>query len=127
MTVRFVFGALSSLLFLTTDSHAFGIPSHPLVSSVSSSTSTALNTATSKADTDTTGSDTMMKVAAKDCYSPAQLKEALNSLLSDSEDPAFDGRHMFGYGDDNHELSMLQTITATVVLDYETYMVCSNW
>lgn len=64
-----------------------------------------------------------MKVAAKDCYSPQQLKDALNSLLDDSEDPSFDGRHIYGYGDDTHELSMLQTITATVLLDYQTYMV----
>ncbi|KAL3944178.1 MAG: hypothetical protein SGBAC_001735 [Bacillariaceae sp.] len=54
-------------------------------------------------------------------YSKEQLKEALNSLLEGSTNPDFDGRHLFGYKDVNHELSKLQSITATRVLDYQNY------
>ena len=56
-------------------------------------------------------------------YTDDQLKAALDGLLQDSKDPAFDGRHLFGYGDPNHQLSKLQSITATRILDYETYLV----
>jgi anthranilate synthase/indole-3-glycerol phosphate synthase/phosphoribosylanthranilate isomerase len=31
-------------------------------------------------------------------------------------------RHLYGYGDPTHQLSMLQKITATVLLDYEHYL-----
>jgi indole-3-glycerol phosphate synthase/phosphoribosylanthranilate isomerase len=59
-------------------------------------------------------------------YTPEQLKAALDSLLEGSSDPAFDGRHLFGYKDGvqdpNHELSKLQAITATRILDYERYL-----
>ena len=59
-------------------------------------------------------------------YTDGQLKAALDGLLHDSKDPAFDGRHLFGYGDPNHQLSKLQSITATRILDYETYLVRTN-
>jgi anthranilate synthase/indole-3-glycerol phosphate synthase/phosphoribosylanthranilate isomerase len=51
-------------------------------------------------------------------YSDSELKQALESLLSGSKDPSFDSRHIEGHGDSNHKLSMLQTITATRILDY---------
>jgi anthranilate synthase/indole-3-glycerol phosphate synthase/phosphoribosylanthranilate isomerase len=56
-------------------------------------------------------------------YSEDQLKAALDSLLEGSSDPSFDGRHLFGFQDPNHKLSKLQAITATRILDYETYLV----
>lgn len=56
-------------------------------------------------------------------YAPEELKEALQSLLKDSHDPDYDARHIFGYGDADHELSMLQIITATRILDYRAIMV----
>jgi hypothetical protein len=52
-------------------------------------------------------------------YTPEQLHVALESLLEDSQNPAFDARHIHGFGVPDHELSMLQTITATVMLDYQ--------
>ena len=59
-------------------------------------------------------------------YTQQELKAALDSLLADSSDPATDGRHLFGYQngvqDPNHELSKLQAITATRILDYERYL-----
>ena len=58
-------------------------------------------------------------------YSEEQLKGALDSLLQGSKDPSFDGRHLFGFGDANHKLSKLQAITATRILDYNTYLVRS--
>ena len=51
-------------------------------------------------------------------YSPAELQEALDSLWKDSSNPDFDARHIYGYKDPNHELSMLQIIQATRILDY---------
>jgi indole-3-glycerol phosphate synthase len=57
-------------------------------------------------------------------YSEEELKKALDSLLQGSEDPSVDARHWFGHDDPNHKLSMLQTITATRILDYERY--CSS-
>jgi hypothetical protein len=56
-------------------------------------------------------------------YTDQELKEALGSLLEGSKDPAYDARHIFGYGDDNHNMSMLQRITATRILDYREIMV----
>jgi len=55
-------------------------------------------------------------------YSEEQLKAALDSLLDGSTDPAYDGRHLFGFQDPNHKLSKLQAITATRILDYERYL-----
>jgi hypothetical protein len=56
-------------------------------------------------------------------YTEGQLKGALDSLLEGSSDQSFDGRHLFGFRDCDHKLSKLQSITATRILDYETYMV----
>ena len=56
-------------------------------------------------------------------YTDAQLKAALDGLLEGSKDPAFDGRHLFGFNDPDHQLSKLQSITATRILDYETFLV----
>jgi len=43
--------------------------------------------------------------------------------LDGSSDPAHDGRHLFGFEDyPNHELSKLQSITATRILDYQRYL-----
>lgn len=53
-------------------------------------------------------------------YSDAELKQALGSLLqAESTDP-LDASHIFAHGDPNHSLSMLQTITATRILDYSS-------
>ena len=62
-------------------------------------------------------------IMSKREYTQDQLKSALESLLSDSHNPAFDARHIHGFGVEEHELSMLQTITATVMLDYLAHMV----
>lgn len=60
-------------------------------------------------------------------YSAEELKEALYSLLEGSSDPAHDGRHLFGFEDyPNHELSKLQSITATRILDYQNYLESEN-
>ena len=56
-------------------------------------------------------------------YTDEQLKAALDSLLEGSTDRAFDGRHLFGFGDVDHTLSKLQAITATRILDYKAYLV----
>ena len=56
-------------------------------------------------------------------YSTQELKDALASMLEDSKGPDFDARHIFGYGQADHELSMLQIITATRILDYRDLMV----
>ena len=55
-------------------------------------------------------------------YTDQELLAALSSLLDDSDNPDFDARHIYGYGDPNHTISMLQRVTATVLLDYENYM-----
>ena len=56
-------------------------------------------------------------------YTQDQLKAALDSLLEGSTDPSYDARHILGFQDPNHKLSKLQQITATRILDYETYLV----
>lgn len=56
-------------------------------------------------------------------YSPEELKEAMHNLLEGSSDPTHDSRHLFGFEDyANHELSKLQSITATRILDYQHYL-----
>jgi indole-3-glycerol phosphate synthase/phosphoribosylanthranilate isomerase len=55
-------------------------------------------------------------------YSDIELKNALESLLEGSTDASFDARHIFGYNDAAHNLSMLQTITATRILDCQKRM-----
>jgi len=56
-------------------------------------------------------------------YSNEELKEALDSMLKDSTNREYDARHIFGHGKPDHELSMLQIITATRILDYRDLMV----
>lgn len=56
-------------------------------------------------------------------YTKEELKEALYSLLNGSNDPGHDGRHLYGFDDfENHDLSKLQSITATRILDYKRYL-----
>ena len=52
-------------------------------------------------------------------YTESQLKTALASLSSDEESCS----HFYGFGDIDHQLSMLQRITAVRILDYERLMV----
>jgi hypothetical protein len=74
---------------------------------------------------ETTGMES--KTSSYPDYTEDQLKAALESLLDGYSDPAFDGRHLFGFQDPNHKLSKLQAITATRILDYETFLVrCMN-
>lgn len=55
---------------------------------------------------------------------PMELqKQALNSLLDDSENADFDARHILGYKDG---LSKLQEITATRILDYQNHVMNNN-
>lgn len=56
-------------------------------------------------------------------YTNKELKDALDSMLTDSEDTEYDARHIFGHGQADHKLSMLQVITATRILDYKDVMV----
>ena len=56
-------------------------------------------------------------------YTNAELKGALDSLLENSQDADYDARHIFGHGQADHKLSMLQIITATRILDYNDIMV----
>ena len=101
-----------------------------------SSTNTALFASPSSSSTtdSTSASHTMLQHQHqhqqnnKEEYSKEQLKAALDSLLADSDNPSFDARHIFGYGYgvEDHQLSMLQTVTATVLLDYQSYMVRSR-
>jgi indole-3-glycerol phosphate synthase/phosphoribosylanthranilate isomerase len=62
--------------------------------------------------------DASSPTAASPPYTDTQLAEALESLLKGSAQPAHDARHISGHGDAAHELSMLQRITATRILDY---------
>ena len=71
--------------------------------------------------TSATAEDNVQKIDTTVRYSPDELRDALNSLLDDSEDPGFDARHIFGYGK-QEKLSKLQEITATVILDYQRYL-----
>jgi indole-3-glycerol phosphate synthase/phosphoribosylanthranilate isomerase len=50
-------------------------------------------------------------------YTDTELREALQSLLNDSDDPQHDGRHLRC---PSQELSMLQIVTATRILDYRS-------
>jgi hypothetical protein len=54
-------------------------------------------------------------------YTAEQLKDALASLSVTGGASA--SQHIYGYGDPNHELSMLQKVTATRILDYQKLMV----
>ena len=56
-------------------------------------------------------------------YTNEQLQKALSSMLDDSSNIDYDARHIFGHGQPDHQLSKLQIITATRILDYQEYMV----
>ncbi|KAL3757780.1 hypothetical protein ACHAWU_000421 [Discostella pseudostelligera] len=62
-------------------------------------------------------------------YSDEQLRTALNNFYHGGTAATADGapssidaccNHIYGYNNPNHELSMLQKITATTILDYES-------
>ena len=79
------------------------------------------DTVTSKNKDDEDGENNKKK--AKDAksvspYSQTEQLEALNTLLDGSDNPDFDARHIFGYGNSDHQPSMLQTVTATRILDF---------
>ena len=66
-----------------------------------------------------------------DKYTETELKKALESLSEGSESC----HHIYGFNEDgddddyfvqDHELSKLQTITATRVLDYNALQVCTD-
>ena len=52
-------------------------------------------------------------------YTNEQLQDALNNLYG-GPDNASNCSHIYGYNDPNHEMSMLQIITATQILDYNS-------
>ena len=54
-------------------------------------------------------------------YSMSQLKEALSSLSEGGTEDCTS--HIYGDGDDDHQLSMLQKISAVRLLDYKKLMV----
>jgi hypothetical protein len=75
--------------------------------SLSSSSSSTSSTSFSTMDTSAT-------------YTNDELKAALGAFtIQDSQNPNYHARHIFGYKDVNHKLSILHTITATVLLDYQ--------
>ena len=90
---------------------------------MATSTSSLLVAAATKAPTEETSSTPKPKGMVESEYSPQELKDALQSMLQDSKNPDYDARHIFGHGKADHELSMLQIITATRILDYEGIMV----
>lgn len=59
-------------------------------------------------------------------YTDVQLQQALDSLVEGSTNPSHDARHIFGYGEATHKLSMLQRITATRILDYQHNVMASQ-
>jgi len=58
-------------------------------------------------------------------YTDKQLQDALNSFYGGSDNSP-NCKHIFGYNNPNHELSMLQKITATTILDYNTKLSSSS-
>jgi hypothetical protein len=68
--------------------------------------------------------DSAPSTMAKD-YTNEELQGALDSMLEGSTNADYDARHIFGYGQSDHKLSMLQIITATRILDYKDMMVRS--
>ncbi|CAB9531986.1 expressed unknown protein (Partial), partial [Seminavis robusta] len=103
---------------------AFSSASAPLAASSSSTAATLTRSrhlSATKSPEESTASaqyqSAMTSILAKE-YTEDDLKDALQGLLSDSLDPEYDARHIFGHGDPNHTLSMLQKITATRIKDY---------
>lgn len=60
--------------------------------------------------------------SAPPSYTDVELQRALDSLWQDAANPDYEARHIFGYRDPAHKLSMLQRISATRILDYHRRM-----
>eukprot|EP01082_Thalassiosira_pseudonana_P006657 g6082.t1 g6082 contig20:754877-756751(-) len=58
-------------------------------------------------------------------YTTSQLQTALQSLYGPNASSTTCG-HIYGYGDANHEMSVLQKITAATILDVEAYTSSSS-
>lgn len=101
---------------LISESHSFS----PSLSLSSTSKATKFARAATKAP-EAQNTNTMLQD-----YTDGELQEALNSMLADSKDANYDARHIFGYGQPDHKLSMLQIVTATRILDYKGLMVSAN-
>jgi indole-3-glycerol phosphate synthase/phosphoribosylanthranilate isomerase len=94
-----------------------------LFSTTDKDTDTNRNTADDKTNTKMrNSSDESGDGVVYPTYTDEQLHAALDGLLVGSTNPDFDGRHLYGYGDPNHQLSKLQSITATRILDYDRYL-----
>eukprot|EP00579_Thalassiosira_antarctica_P005664 CAMPEP_0201880294 /NCGR_PEP_ID=MMETSP0902-20130614/10918_1 /ASSEMBLY_ACC=CAM_ASM_000551 /TAXON_ID=420261 /ORGANISM="Thalassiosira antarctica, Strain CCMP982" /LENGTH=629 /DNA_ID=CAMNT_0048408279 /DNA_START=89 /DNA_END=1978 /DNA_ORIENTATION=- len=52
-------------------------------------------------------------------YTTEQLQNALHNFYGGAESSTETCGHIYGYNDPNHEMSMLQKITATAILDYD--------
>jgi len=52
-------------------------------------------------------------------YTNEQLQDALNNFYGGADASTEACGHIYGYNDPNHEMSMLQKITATTILDYD--------
>lgn len=82
--------------------------------------SSSANTSSARPMSTTAESDAATAAALRDApggYSDAELLEALWSLNGPNPDETC--QHIHGYGDPEHQLSMLQRVTATRILDYE--------
>ena len=101
-TTKFVFVLRWSLLFVICSAFTSVHPTNPSFSSRLFST---------------TESSQRMMVQTE--YTERQLKDALDSLVENK----LGAKHIYGYEDASHTLSMLQTITATRILDYAAFMV----
>jgi len=106
--------AILLILFVTTTTtntvNAFLITSLP-------SQKARMTTSLAATSTKATATTTANKITSP--YTPEQLQTALDSLWRSSKQPDYDARHIYGYKDANHEMSMLQIITATRILDYQ--------
>jgi len=58
--------------------------------------------------------------SSRPSYTDEQLHNALLNFYGGSSATAETCGHIFGFGNPNHEMSMLQRITATTMLDYES-------
>ncbi|KAK1742433.1 multifunctional tryptophan biosynthesis protein [Skeletonema marinoi] len=64
--------------------------------------------------------------ASRPSYTDEQLHNALLNFYGGSSATAETCGHIFGFGNPNHEMSMLQRITATTMLDYESKLNCGQ-
>mmetsp|Transcript_20782 Transcript_20782/g.39555 ORF Transcript_20782/g.39555 Transcript_20782/m.39555 type:complete len:628 (-) Transcript_20782:1963-3846(-) len=60
-------------------------------------------------------------MSARPDYTTEELHQALLNFYGPDASTKTCG-HIYGYGDPNHEMSMLQKITATIILDYESLL-----